>query len=173
MGWTPNSDGILAKNGKTLEFNLVIQAESFNQQLGQVLQDQLKQLGMKVTVQALDRGTFFAELAKGPDAYLFYYAWPVPIDVVTLFVSTATIPTPNWAHASIPEVDAAITAWQSAATDDALKAAGAQFQTAIAQHLPIIPLVNRNSIWVNRKTVHGYLPHQWNLYPYYNDVWLD
>jgi hypothetical protein len=25
---------------------------------------------------------------------------------------------------------------------------------------------------VHRKNVHGYLVHQWNLYPYYNDVWL-
>jgi peptide/nickel transport system substrate-binding protein len=173
LGWTANADGILTKNGKTLEFNLVIQAESFNQQLGQVIQDQLKQLGAKVTVQALDRGTYFGELGKGPDSYLFYYAWPVPIDVVTLFVNTATIPSPNWAHASIPEVDAAIKAWQTAGTEDELKAAGAQFQLAVAEHLPIIPLLNRNSIYVNRKNVHGYLPHQWNLYPYYNDVWLE
>jgi peptide/nickel transport system substrate-binding protein len=172
LGWTPNSDGVLTKNGKTLEFNLTIQAESFNQQLGQVIQDQLKQLGMKVNVQALDRGTYFSDLPNS-DAYLFYYAWPVPIDIVTLFVSTATIPNPNWAHASIPEVDAAIAAWQSAPDEDALRAAAAQFQLAVAQHLPTIPLVNRNNIWVNRKTVHGYLPHQWNLYPYYNDVWME
>lgn len=172
LGWTTNSDGVLEKNGKALEINLVIQAESFNQQLGQVIQDQLKQLGIKVNVQALDRGTYFNELANGPDSYIFYYAWPVPIDVVILFVGTATIPNPNWAHASIPEVDAAIKAWQSAGTEEELAAAGAQFQLAIAEHLPIIPLVNRNSIWVNRKNVHGYLPHQWNLYPYYNDVWL-
>jgi peptide/nickel transport system substrate-binding protein len=172
LGWTPNADGVLTKNGKTLEINLVIQAESFNQQLGQVLQDQLKQLGVKINVQAFDRGTYFGELAKGPDSYLFYYAWPVPIDVVTLFVNTATIPVPNWAHASIPEVDAAIKAWQTAGDEKALAAAGAQFQLAVAEHLPIIPVLNRNSIYVNRKNVHGYLPHQWNLYPYYNDVWL-
>ena len=126
-----------------------------------------------MNVQSFDRGTYFDQLSQGPDAYIFYYAWPVPVDVVTLFVSTATIPAPNWAHASIPDVDAAIAAWQSAANEDELKAAAAQFQTSIAQHLPIIPLLNRNNIWVNRKTVHGYLPHQWNLYPYYNDVWLD
>ena len=173
LGWTANADGILEKNGKALSFNLVIQAESFNQQLGQVLQDQLKQLGAQVTVQALDRGTYFNELSAGPDAYLFYYAWPVPIDVVTLFVNSATIPSPNWAHANIPEVDAAIKAWQTAGTEDELRAAGAQFQLAVAEHLPIIPLLNRNSIYVNRKNVHGYLPHQWNLYPYYNDVWLE
>ncbi|HEY7035289.1 MAG TPA: ABC transporter substrate-binding protein [Thermomicrobiales bacterium] len=175
LGWTPNADGILTKNGKTLEFNLVIQAESFNQQLGQVLQDQLKQLGAKVTVQAYDRGTFFSQLQdpKGADSHIFYYAWPVPVDVVTLFVSSATRPFPNASHASIPEVDAAIKAWQTAGTEGALKAAGAQFQLAVAEHLPIIPLLNRNSIYVNRKNVHGYLPHQWNLYPYYNDVWLE
>lgn len=173
LGWVANSDGILEKNGKKLEFNLVIQAESFNQQLGQVIQDQLKQLGVQVNVQAFDRGTYFGELSNGPDSYLFYYAWPVPVDVVTLFVSTATIPVPNWAHASIPEVDAAITAWQTAGDEAALRAAGAQFQLAVAEHLPIIPLLNRNSIFVNRKNVHGFLPHQWNLYPYYNDVWLD
>lgn len=173
LGWTLNSDGVLEKNGTKLEMNLVIQAESFNQQLGQVIQDQLKQLGVVVNVQAFDRGTFFGELSNGPDSYLFYYAWPVPIDVVILFVGTATIPVPNWAHASIPEVDAAIAAWQSAGTEEELAAAGKQFQLAIAEHLPIIPLLNRNSIWVNRKNVRGYLPHQWNLYPYYNDVWLE
>jgi hypothetical protein len=26
---------------------------------------------------------------------------------------------------------------------------------------------------VNTKKVHGYLPLPWNLYPYYNDVWLE
>ena len=172
LGWVPNGDGILEKNGVPLAMNLVIQAESFNQQLGQVIQDQLKQLGVQVNVQAFDRGTYFGELGNKPDAYLFYYAWPVPIDVVILFVGSATIPGPNWSQASIPEVDAAIAAWQSAGTEESLAAAGMQFQIAIAEYLPIIPLVNRNSIWVNRKTVHGYLPHQWNLYPYYNDVWL-
>lgn len=172
LGWAPNGDGVLEKSGVPLEMNLVIQAESFNQQLGQVIQDQLRQLGVQVNVQAFDRGTYFGELGKKPDAHLFYYAWPVPIDVVILFVGSATIPGPNWSQASVPEVDAAIAAWQSAGTEEELAAAGMQFQLAIAEHLPIIPLINRNSIWVNRKTVHGYLPHQWNLYPYYNDVWL-
>jgi ABC-type transport system substrate-binding protein len=138
-----------------------------------VIQDQLKQLGMAVEVQAFDRGTFFGELNGEQDSYLFYYAWPVPIDVVTLFVNSATIPGPNWSNANVPEVDAGIAAWQNAADDAGLQAAAAQFQLAVAEHLPIIPLVNRNSIFVNRKSVHGFLPHQWNLYPYYNDVWLD
>ena len=92
-----------------MEIVLPVQDESFNRQLATVLQDQLGQLGVGVEVQILDRGTFFSTIQSGePDAYIFYYLWPVPIDVVTLFVGSATIPNPNYANASIPEVDAAI-----------------------------------------------------------------
>lgn len=172
LGWTPGDDGILEKNGQRMEFTLPVQDESFNRQLGTVLQDQWRQLGLDVTVEALDRGSFFSTIQSDADAYLFYYLWPVPIDIVTLFVSSATIGNPNFAHASVPEVDAAIEAWQNAANEEELVAAGAEFQLAVAEHLPTIPLINRNSFWVSRNNVRGYLPHQWNLYPFYNDVWL-
>ena len=173
LGWVAGSDGTLEKNGTKLEFNFVVQAESFNQQIGQVIQDQLKQLGMKVNVQSLDRGTFFGDLQNGVDSHLFYWAWPVPMDIIQIFINSATIPGPNWSHANVPEVDAAIKAWQTAANEDELKTAAHDLQVTVAQNLPVVSLMNRNSVWVNRKTVHGYLPHQWNLYPYYNDVWLE
>ncbi len=172
LGWQAGDDGILQKNGKRLEFRLVVQAESFNRDLGSVLQAQVKKLGMDLQVEAIDRGTFFNEISQGPDSYLFYYLWPVPIDVVILFVGSATIPVPNWGRASVPAVDEAITAWQQAPDEAALAAAGKQFQLAVAEHLPTIPLVVRNNVWVQRKNVHGWLPHQYDIYPHYNDVWL-
>ena len=42
-----------------------------------------------------------------------------------------------------------------------------------AQQLPFVPIFTPANVWVNTKKVHGYLPLPWNLYPYYNDVWLD
>ncbi len=173
LGWQAGDDGVLQKNGKRLEFRLVVQAESFNRDLGSVLQAQVKKLGMDLQVEAIDRGTFFNEISQGPDSYLFYYLWPVPIDVVILFVGSATIPVPNWGRASVPAVDEAITAWQQAPDETALAAAGKQFQLAVAEHLPTIPLVVRNNVWVQRKNVHGWLPHQYDIYPHYNDVWLE
>ncbi len=173
LGWAPGDDGILEKNGVKLQFKMPVQDESFNKQLGTVIQDQLKQIGVDVQPEILDRGTYFGTLQnENPDSYFFYYLWPVPIDIVTLFVSSATKGNPNWAQASVPEVDAAIEAWQNAANEDELAAAGAQFQLAVAEYLPTIPLVNRYSFWVARNNVHGYLPHQHMLYPFYNDVWL-
>ena len=173
LGWAAGDDGVLEKNGVKLSFSMPVQDESFNKQLGTVIQDQLKQLGVDVQPQILDRGTYFGTLQNdNPDSYFFYYLWPVPIDIVTLFVSSATKGNPNWGQAEVPEVDAAIAAWQNAANEEEFAAAGAQFQLAVAEYLPTIPLVNRNAFWVARNNVQGYLPHQYMLYPFYNDVWL-
>ena len=92
LGWTPGDDGILTKNGVRHAFSLVVQAESFNRDLASVLQASLAELGMEVTIEALDRGSYFAKITEGADSSLFYYLWPVPIDVVILFVGSGTIP---------------------------------------------------------------------------------
>jgi len=54
------------------------------------------------------------------------------------------------------ELDMAPPCWKQAANADE-PAAGNRFQTAIAEQPPI---------------VHGWLPHQYDIYPLYNNVWL-
>ena len=176
LGWEPGDDGILTRNGVRHAFTLTVDNESFSQVLGSVIQASLAELGMEVTVESLDRGSFFGKLMseEGADSSLFYYLWPVPIDVVILFVGSATAITggSNWGRAMIPAVDEAIDAWKQAANAEELQAAGDQFQLVIAENLPTIPLVVRNSVWVSRPNVHGWMPHQYDIYPHYNDVWL-
>jgi peptide/nickel transport system substrate-binding protein len=173
-GWKKGSDGILQKAGKKMSFELTIQAETFNQQLGAVLQAQLREIGMDAKVKSYDRGTYFNKLFGGTDSWLFFYLWPVPIDVVSLFVNSANADGkgPNWSNAKIPQIDAALNQWLRAKNPAQLRAGSQKLQVKIAELLPVIPVVNRRAFWVNRKNVHGYLVHQWNLYPYYNDVWL-
>jgi peptide/nickel transport system substrate-binding protein len=173
-GWKPGPDGIRRKNGKKMSFDLVIQAETFNQQLGSVIQAQLKNIGMDAKVKAFDRGTYFNKLFAGVDSWIFFYLWPVPIDVVTLFVNSAAAngKGPNWSNAIIPSIDAKIETYLRARNEKQLNAASAALQVEIAKKLPLIPIVNRRAFWVTRKNVHDYLVHQWNLYPHYNDVWL-
>ena len=62
LGWTPGDDGILTKNGVRHAFSLTVQAESFNRDLASVLQASLAELGMEVTIEALDRGSYFGKL---------------------------------------------------------------------------------------------------------------
>ena len=173
-GWKAGSDGILRKNGVRFAFEMIIQSESFNQQLGSAIQAQMKAIGVDLKVTSLDRGTFFNKAFALPDSLMFFYLWPVPIDVVTLFVNSANAngKGPNWSNAVLPQMDQAVAAWQSAANESQLNAAGKQFQVVVAEQLPFIPIINRDAFWVNRQNVHGWHPDQWNLYPYYNDVWL-
>ena len=55
LGWTPGDDGILTKNGVRHAFSLTVQDESFNRELGSVIQASLAELGMEVTIEVLDR----------------------------------------------------------------------------------------------------------------------
>ena len=73
---------------------------------------------------------------------------------------------------SIPALDTAYNAWQSAKDEDALAAASKQAQTVFADQLPFIPIVTPTNLWAHYKTVHGWLPTQPNLYPFYQDVYI-
>jgi peptide/nickel transport system substrate-binding protein len=172
-GWTAGSDGILAKSGQKFSFELAITNESFSTQLGAVIQDMLKQIGMDVKVNAYDRATQFAKMGSGVDSFTFKYLWPNPYDVYIVLTSSKAIPVPNWAHAKLPQLDAAHAKYQAARTLPELRAAARAGAMIGAEQLPFVPIFTPANVWVNTNKVHGYLPLPWNLYPYYNDVWLE
>jgi ABC-type transport system substrate-binding protein len=85
--------------------------------------------------------------------------------------TSSAIPSDNWQHASIPELDSLLEQWLRADAGELLGAASG-VQSIIAQELPYIPLVTPNDIWVNRPELSGYLPYQATLYPLYQPVRL-
>jgi peptide/nickel transport system substrate-binding protein len=172
-GWTAGSDGTLAKGGQKFSFELAVTNESFSTQLASVLQASLKDIGMDVKVNAYDRATHFAKLGSGVDSFTFKYLWPNPYDVYVVLTASSAIPVPNWEHAKLPQLDAAHAKFQSARTPAQLVAASRNGQMIGAEQLPFVPIFTPSNVWVNTKKVHGYLPLPWNLYPYYNDVWLE
>jgi ABC-type transport system substrate-binding protein len=79
----------------------------------------------------------------------------------------------NASFADVPALDKAFDRWQKAANTAQLKAASKQAQLIFSQTLPFIPIVTPLVVWVHSKKVHGWLPLESNLYPFYNDVWLE
>jgi ABC-type transport system substrate-binding protein len=53
------------------------------------------------------------------------------------------------------------------------EAAARSIQLLSAEHLPLIPLFSPATAWAHHRRVHGWTPTPTNLYPLYNDVWLD
>lgn len=176
-GWTMGSGGVRERNGVPFEFRYAVEDETTQRVVAEAVAAQFSQVGVRANLDVIDRALHFAEIsAPGRDSAemsLFFWLWPIPLDVLTIFASSGTIPVPNFSHAIEPRIDEAIAAWQSSATDQEAQAASSAFQLAWAEELPYLPLMNQNATFVHHNRVHGWQPFVWNLYPYYNDTWIE
>ena len=176
-GWALNGDGIWEKDGTVMSFEFVAQAESINESVATVVSAMLREGGFDAKLNIADRAVLFEKQATpGRDAApmtLFYWLWPLPIDVLNLFVNSVTIPFPNMSRANSPAIDKAMSDWQTAGTAEEGQAAATAFQKAYCEEVPYVSTVTRNAVFAKRNNVNGWQPTLWNLYPYYNDVWME
>ena len=103
----------------------------------------------------------------------FFWLWPIPIDVLFLFAGSGFIPVPNFSHVTDTRIDESLANWHSSLTQADAAAAASEFQLAWAEELPYISIMNQNAVFVKNNRVHGWQPFVWNLYPYYNDTWIE
>jgi ABC-type transport system substrate-binding protein len=173
-GWKASGGGIRSKNGKKLSFKIIVEADKTEQQIAQAVQQMLQKVGIDLSFTALG-ADYFTKLVAGPVGYMFKNLWTNMFDASLLFSdSKYFVPACcNASFAKVPALDSAFNAWQSAATATQLKAAAKRAQLVFAEQLPFIPLVTPLVAWVHTKKVHGWLPYESNLYPFYNDVWLE
>lgn len=175
-GWTKGDDGFYEKDGVKQAFSLTIQTETFNDQIAAAVQEQFREFGADVTINSLDRGSFFEVLfGNQADMSLFFYLWPVPVDVIIVFaISTNAVADtsgPNFSNARSETIDAAIDAYFRSPDAETYQSTAGDLQLVAAQELPFIPVVNRSAFWANNNAVQNYVVHQWNLYPYYHEIW--
>jgi len=75
-GWTPGSDGILAKEGKKLTLGLWSKSDSDERKTAVVIQAQLAKLGVDVKISQFDPSSIRAEFKKGEhDLVVRSYGW--------------------------------------------------------------------------------------------------
>lgn len=108
-GWSDsNGDGVLDRNGKPLEIELLLSAgNKAGADLAPIYQDALKKVGVTLKVAKTDAPTFFQRILEGKyqGAYLGWNVEPDP-DIYSLFHSTQTPPNgQNVVFYSNPEVD--------------------------------------------------------------------
>lgn len=176
-GWVVGADGIREREGTKFSFELMVEAESTQEAVASAVSAAFSEVGVDAQVNVVDRAVAFErQSAPGRDSVpmsLFFWLWPIPIDVLTLFAGSAFIPVPNFSHAVVPRIDTAIQNWQNSATAEDAQAAASEFQLAWAEELPFLSLMNQNATFVKNNRVHGWSPYVWNLYPFYNDVWIE
>ena len=163
---------LAAAGHPNITFTSIMETEKTEQTIAQSIQAMLKDVG--VTMNLTVHGADYYEVVGKSDAYIVHDLWPYLFDASLLWSGSAFVPPNccNFTYINIPELDAAYNAWQSAKDEDALAAASKQAQTVFADQLPFIPIVTPSNLWAHYKTVHGWLPTQPNLYPFYQDVYI-
>jgi len=176
-GWVVGADGVRERNGTRFEFEYLVEDESVQRAVAEAVAQQFSVVGVVANLRVVDRAVAFEfQSGAGRDASpmsLFFWLWPIPIDVLTLFGGSQFIPVPNFSHAVEPRIDEAIANWQQAGTAEEAQTAASEFQLAWAEQLPFLPIMNQNATFVHNNNVHGWQPFVWNLYPYYNDTWIE
>ena len=176
-GWVRGSDGIRERDGVRFEFRYLVEDETVQKSVAEAVQAQFANVGVSAQIDITDRAVAAAERsAEGRNSVpmsLFFWLWPIPLDVLILFGGSDFTPVPNFSHASEQRIDGAIVSWQNSASEADAQAAASEFQLAWAEELPYIPIMNQNASFVHHNKVHGWQPFVWNLYPYYNDTWIE
>ncbi|MCL6522322.1 MAG: peptide ABC transporter substrate-binding protein [Firmicutes bacterium] len=157
-GWKPGPDGYLYKNGHRFEFTLQYNTGNVRrQQVATLIQQELKDVGIKVDLQALDFSTWIPQwinVGKGQAILLGWYGGLDP-DNEQIFSSKYYPPNgQNWGWYTDKEIDQLWVQGWSTTDVSQRKQIYAQIAQKISTDLPYVFLWQLNVIGGYNKRVH-------------------
>ena len=169
-GWKDlDGDGILEKNGKKFEINLLAYALTENSKSAVIIQDQLKKVGIKVVVETLEKGTALAKAESGDFDIMEYGIWYTTGDGFLNFIAySKNKGVGNNAFYENPEFDELITKASMIAKIDEYKEYVKKAQDILLKDLPYVPLVALTDSMMAKPLVGG-LDNIVLEYPYWKD----
>jgi peptide/nickel transport system substrate-binding protein len=167
-GFPVGSDGV------RLRFPALVLEDATVARAAEAIAAMLRAVGVEVQLEHTSGfEAFYGALGSHPPAFISKWFWPDPVDAIVGFVSSWSHEGPNWQRAANAHIDAACRAWQQAPDVETQERAASEIQLLSAEQLPLIPLFSPAAVWAHHARVHGWEPTPTNLYPLYNDVWLD
>lgn len=94
---------------RSTRIEILVHEKDNTEQLGQLIQSQLKQIGLDVVLQKLDYNTVIGRMVKGDTqafALAFEYVFSAPEPILNNIFNSNKIPVPNFWHYKNPTVDA-------------------------------------------------------------------
>lgn len=139
------------------EIELLIHDQAGSEQIGQIFQDQMGAIGIKIKLTKLDMNGVIGRILKG-DApafsmymdYVFSSAEPI---LLNLFPSSKR-PIPNFWQYSNPEVDQALEGLRTL-NHDASIARAAELEAQIMNDVPAIFLFRQTNLFAHKKRLHN------------------
>jgi ABC-type transport system substrate-binding protein len=157
-GWTPGADGILTKDGKPLELSLIVDAAMFPQagSMAQVIQAQLKAIGVALKPQLLDYTGWIAAYESKSYDILMNITWGAPYDphssLSGVFSSTSSS---TIAYAN-PELDTLISQALAAPDEAQRKELFGQIWKVLDAQAAVVPIVYSSRVYALGRNVEGF-----------------
>jgi peptide/nickel transport system substrate-binding protein len=168
-GWKMGGDGVRAKDGKRLSFEIAnIAGEQERVQVLSFIQQQWKQIGVEAKIRAVDVGQMWGRMLPQRQfemAYSYTGRLPDP-DMSSHYLSPELKPTTNFPGYANAEVDKLLLAANATVERDKRKAAYHRVQQIVADDATHLFLYWLNGTTVLNKRVQGYKPA-----PGYNEFW--
>ena len=173
-GWKLDPQGVRSKGDARLRFECLTQDDAIQKRVAESLRAQLSNVGVILNLQPIRSfHAFYDGCKQGPAAFLNKWLWQDPMDAIIGFIASWGRPDPNWHHSSVPALDEAFRRWLRAETDVELKATATQIQMLVREHVPYIPLLVPQDIWVHARAVRNWTPAPSILYPFYHRTTID
>jgi peptide/nickel transport system substrate-binding protein len=165
------SGAVATKGGQPLEVTLLLNNTDFFKRAGQIVQSQLKDIGMKINIQ-ITEGTALtdATVAGTHQMFLQLYGSTDP-SIMFYFFHSSRIKATNRAWYSSPELDALLEQGQSELDPVKQKDIYEKVQTMVVQAAPWIVLGNPYVFSGIRKEVRGFQVHPQGTY-LLHDAWM-
>ncbi len=166
-GYKPGADGIRAKNGQRLSFNIMVQAgRSTDEDAEQVLIASLKTIGVELKPDNKS-GVAFRDARYKGGYDIFYSGWITAADP-TYSVFFGSKGPNNGQGYSNPRVDALLETAESTLDPLARGKALRDFQTVLMQDLPTIPVTSNPSMIAFTDKLGGFVPNPTNMTNFVN-----
>lgn len=153
----PDPDG----DGPQPRFQLTYKTsqQEEGRRIAEVLQEQLRQVGIAVEIRSFEWGTFFGDIRAGNfQLYALTWVGVTEPDIFHYVFHSQSVPPAgaNRGHYVNAQLDALLDAGRRSMSPEARRASYSQAQLLIATELPYVPLWHRANVAVLRSTFTGY-----------------
>jgi peptide/nickel transport system substrate-binding protein len=189
-GWKPNSDGIRAKDGKTLSWLYQTSTNQPRQKTQQIVKQACKKAGINIDIKSVIASVFFSSDVANPDTYPHFYAdiqmyttgpvQPDPGLFLQMFLSSEAAQKANkWQGRNI-------TRWRNAEYDAIFKQADSELDPVkrvalliklndlVVDNVVVIPVVTRPSVAALKNglvvELSGFDSYIWDLANWYTQA---
>ena len=162
-GWrTTNADGLLVKDGQPFTFELLTsQGSDESRKVSEIIQAQLREIGVGVEIRILEWAAFLKEHIKKRRFAAVAMAWGIGLDAdqYSIWHSSKTGPDEfNFISFHNPEVDELLERGRMTCQQSERKRAYDRLQEILAEEQPIIFLYFRDTLPVVASRVRGIVP---------------